>query len=134
VGAINQTAAASGGEDPLWGWGFGLQTLSAAKTKPSMILEGWMRHLTLVTQPWRAKGEVPTDRQELGEEARRLLDNPVLHEAMDRVERKLIESWKNTAPGEDEQREAAYAMYWAMQQVRGELRVMIANATMAQRR
>lgn len=97
------------------------------------VLGRWMRFLTAAEMPWRPIGDAPSDRQELGEEARRLLDNPVLHEAMDRVEKKLVESWKNTAPGEDAEREAAYAMYWAMQQVRGELRVMIANASMAQR-
>ena len=83
--------------------------------------------------PWRPVGEPPTDRQELGEEARRLLDNPTLHEAMARVERKLVETWKNSAPGEDEQREAAYHMLWALHRVRGELQVMIADATMARR-
>jgi hypothetical protein len=95
------------------------------------MLSRWARFLAKVDIPWRPSAPPPTDRQELGEEARRLLDNPVLHEAMDRVERKLVDTWRNTAPGEDEQREAAYAMYWAMQQIRGELRIMIANAGMA---
>lgn len=98
-----------------------------------MIFGRWARFLATATVPWRPVGEPPADRQELGEEARRLLDNPTLHEAMSRVEKKLLDTWRNTAPGEDEQREAAYNMYWALQQIRGELRIMIANASMAQR-
>jgi len=98
-----------------------------------MIFGRWARVLAAADVPWQAVGQAPTDRQELGEEARRLLDNPTLHEAMGRVERKLLDTWRNTAPGQGEQREAAYNMYWALQQIRGELRIMIANASMAQR-
>jgi hypothetical protein len=98
-----------------------------------MILGRWARFRAMAMAPWQSVGDAPTDRQELGEEARRLLDNPTLHEAMNRVERKLIETWKNSALDEMRQRDAAYNMYWALQQIRGELRIMIANASVAQR-
>jgi hypothetical protein len=99
-----------------------------------MVWGRFARFLAEAKKPWRSTQPVPPSQGELGEEARKLLDNPVLHEAMDRVERKLVETWKNSAPGEEEQRQAAYHMYWALYRIRGELQVMIANAGMAARR
>jgi hypothetical protein len=93
----------------------------------------WARFLAATDVPWRPFGEAPTDRQELGEEARKLLDNPTLHEAMARVERKLIETWKSSDPADAEGREVVFASYWALHRIRGELQVMIADATMARR-
>ena len=98
-----------------------------------MVMGRWARFLAKADVPWRPFGQAPTDRQELGEEARKLLDNPTLHEAMDRVERKLTETWKQSAPDETRERDAAYHMLWALHRVRGELQVMIAEATMARR-
>lgn len=82
---------------------------------------------------WRSTQMPPEDRGELGDEAKKLLDNPILHLALDRVEEKLTRTWQHTAPGEAQEREAAYAIYWAAQQFRSELRIMIANAGMAAR-
>ena len=93
----------------------------------------WSRFFPDPADLWKSSQPLPPNRSEMGEEARKLLDNPVLHEALDRVERKLIESWRNTTPGDEKAREAAYALHWAAQQFRAELRLMIANATMAAR-
>ncbi|HXI76525.1 MAG TPA: hypothetical protein VNH21_05280 [Steroidobacteraceae bacterium] len=77
---------------------------------------------------WRSTQPAPEDKMQLGENARRLLDDPVLHAALDRVQQKLIESWRNTAPGEGEAREAAYRLYWASELFRDELRLMLGDA------
>jgi hypothetical protein len=65
---------------------------------------------------------------QLGEAAKRLLDDPTLHLALTRVQAKLIETWKSTAIGEVEAREAAYRLHWAAEQFKSELRVMVGNA------
>jgi hypothetical protein len=72
----------------------------------------------------------PESLGELGEEARKLLENPVLHEALGRIETKLVASWRGSAVGDDEAREAAYRLHWAVEQLKAELRLMIANASM----
>jgi hypothetical protein len=75
----------------------------------------------------------PENKGEIGEEARKLLDNPVLQLALTRVEEKLVATWKTTAAGEDDAREAAYNLLWGLKQFKGELGLMIAEAGMAAR-
>lgn len=82
---------------------------------------------------WQASQPVPENQQELGEEARKLLDNPVLLEALDRVEKRLIETWRLSDPADEEGRERVYRQHWAVKQLRAELSRMIANAKMAGR-
>jgi len=65
---------------------------------------------------------------QMGENARRLLDDPVLHLALDRIQQKLAETWRNTAFAEAEQREAAYRLHWAVEEFRSELRNMVGHA------
>ena len=84
--------------------------------------------------PWKASKEPPQSPDELAEEARRLLDNPTLHEALNRVEAKLTETWRTSAAGQREEREAAYALLWGAQQFKAELRLMILNRDVAARR
>ena len=92
----------------------------------------WLRRAA--PQLWRASsGPVPESQGELGEEARKLLDNPVLIEALERVERTLIETWKRSEPSDEEGREQVFAVYQGMQRFRGQLQQMIANAGMAAR-
>ena len=81
-------------------------------------------------QPPRA---APENLGELGREAKELLDNPTLHEALNRVERKLQSSWRNTATGDRDAREEAYRLHWAVEALRAELHLMVGQATMAQR-
>ena len=100
------------------------------------MIWGRLRRFIYEDQPWQwqASRPPPENAGELGEEARKLLDNPVLHEALSRVERKLIETWRNTPAGDEAGREAAYRLHWAVEALRAELRVMIANAGMAGRK
>ena len=76
----------------------------------------------------------PENLGELGQEAKDLLSNPTLHEALNRVEKKLQASWRNTPPGDSAAREEAYRMHWAVEALRAELQLMVGQATMAQRR
>lgn len=98
-----------------------------------MLWGRFARFLAEASTPWRSTQPVPQSQGELGEEARQLLDNPVLIEALDRIERKLTDTWRNSRAGDDEEREASYRLYWAVEALKGELRVMIANAGMAAR-
>lgn len=94
----------------------------------------WSRFFPVPEQPWwRSTQSLPPNKGEIGEAARKLLDDPVLHEALARVERKLIESWKNSAAGDGPSREEAYRMFWAVGALKVELRIMIANASMSAR-
>ena len=90
-----------------------------------MIPRFW-RHPRLI--PWRSTQPPPSDPSQLGEAARRLLDDPTLQLALERGQAKLVESWRNTAPGEIEAREAAYRLWWASEQLKTELRIMLGNA------
>jgi hypothetical protein len=74
-------------------------------------------HWDVPPQRWRSTQPAPEDKMQLGENA-----------ALDRVQQKLIESWRNTAPGEGEAREAAYRLYWASELFRDELRLMLGDA------
>jgi hypothetical protein len=82
---------------------------------------------------WKAAKPPPEKKGEIGEAARHLLDDPVLHLALRRVEEKLVATWRQTAVGEQEAREAAYALLCGLEQFKGELRLMIAEAGMAAR-
>lgn len=77
---------------------------------------------------WGRAEDAPTDRMQLGAGARRLLDDPILALAFDLVERELIATILNSAVADREQREAAYRLHWAKEQVRAKLRGMLANA------
>lgn len=70
----------------------------------------------------------PTDPQRLGEHAKRLLDDPVLNLALDRIGEKIAGSWRNSKAGDSETREAAYRLHWVLEQFRAELRAMVGNA------
>lgn len=71
--------------------------------------------------------EAPEDRSILGQHAKRLLDDPVLSLALERIERRLTDTWRNTAVGDDAGREAAYRLHWAVQQLKTELNAILGN-------
>jgi SRSO17 transposase len=83
---------------------------------------------------WRSTMPLPEEAAQIAAMAQRLLDDPVLHEALARMERKLVEAWRATAAGDTEQREAAYRMLWAAEAFKSELRLMVANARATERR
>lgn len=70
----------------------------------------------------------PTDPIELGARAKALLDDPLLKLALDKIEEKLNATWRHSKVGDTEAREAAYRLYWAIEQLRSELRAMRDNA------
>jgi hypothetical protein len=93
-----------------------------------MIWGRFVRFMALDEASWRSPSAAPRDKRELGNAARQLLDDPVLHLALERVEDSLIQTWKTSDPADEEGRERVYATYLGMQRFRGELRRMIANA------
>lgn len=72
--------------------------------------------------------EPPTDKADLASAATRLLADPMFLLALGRIEARLYESWKLSAPGDTEAREEHYRLYWAVGELRSELRRMIASA------
>lgn len=96
----------------------------------------WSRFFSYENQPQPSPQirPAPENLGELGQEAKDLLNNPTLHEALNRVERKLQAAWRNTPPGDAAAREEAYRMHWAVEALKGELQLMVAQASMAQRR
>jgi hypothetical protein len=77
---------------------------------------------------WRSTQPPPTDPLQLGEAAKRLLDDPTLQLALGRVQASFFEKWRDSALGQREAREEAYRMWWASEQLKTELRVMLGNA------
>lgn len=73
-------------------------------------------------------GDVPTDRSQLGAHAGRLLEDPVLALALDMIEADLVHRIMNSVVGAAEQREAAYRLHWAKEQLRTKLRTLLGNA------
>lgn len=72
----------------------------------------------------------PVDKALLGAHARRLLTDPVLALAFDKADRELIATWRNTALGEIDQREAAYRQVWALGQVKAKLAAFVGDLRM----
>lgn len=95
-----------------------------------MIGNWFARFLATVSDPiWSSPASPPKDRRELGQAAKRLLDDPVLHFALDRVEDNLIRTWKASDPADRDGRERIYATYDGMRRFKGELQRMIGNAS-----
>ena len=99
-----------------------------------MTRNDWRQLFRQQAEPWPQAVPPPENKGEIGEEARKLLDNPVLQLAMARIEQRLVNTWKNTETGDDERREATYACLWGLKEFRAELGRMIAEAGMAQRK
>jgi len=77
--------------------------------------------------PPEPEPELPTDKAEISAAATRLLGDPAFVLAMNRVEDRLYESWKLSAPGDYPAREEHYRLYWAVGELRSELRRMAAS-------
>lgn len=87
---------------------------------------------------WRAESEplewpqpaavLIADRSVLGEHAKRLLDDPVLTLAFDKLREDLAVAWRNTKADDTESRERAYFMQWALEGVRGKLQALLNDA------
>jgi hypothetical protein len=77
---------------------------------------------------WRSTQPAPSDPMQLGEAARRLLDDPTLVLALERVQQGLIERWRVSKVGDVERREAMYHLHCAVEELKGELRQMLGTA------
>jgi hypothetical protein len=70
----------------------------------------------------------PNDPVQLGAAARALLHDPVFNLAMERIEHRLVLSWKHTADDERNVRELAFYLHRAVQELRAELQRMATRA------
>lgn len=70
----------------------------------------------------------PTDPVQLGHHAKRLLEDPVLLEALERIKGKAATGFMASTPVEADKREAFYRLNWAVQQLETELHVMVSKA------
>jgi hypothetical protein len=64
--------------------------------------------------------------------AKQLLDEPVFQLALERVQRRLVETWKSTALADAPAREQQYRLHWAIEELRAELRRMVDSARVPQ--
>jgi hypothetical protein len=77
--------------------------------------------------PIKAAPEPPSDRNELAGAAKRLLEDPVFALALDRVEGRLYETWRQSAIGDSARREQAYQLHTAVEELKAELRRMVST-------
>jgi hypothetical protein len=80
----------------------------------------------------RPPAEPPSDRNELGAAAARLLEDPVFALALDRLQRDLYDTWRQSELGAQERRERAYLLYTAIEDLKAELRRMVTTARLHQ--
>lgn len=74
--------------------------------------------------------QAPADRSLLGEHAKRLIDDPVLHLAFEALERDLTASWRNTKADQQTLRDDAYRMIRALDGVQAKLFAMLGDKQM----
>jgi hypothetical protein len=74
--------------------------------------------------PGPAPADPPNDPVQLGAAARALLDDPVFRLAIERIEHRLVVSWKHTADDERNLRELNFFLHRAVQELRAELQRM----------
>jgi hypothetical protein len=88
----------------------------------------WWAERKLPRLPWRSTEPAPSDPMQLGEAARRLLDDPTLVLALERVQQKIVDRWRVSKIGDVEAREAAYRLHCSVEELKGELRQMLGTA------
>lgn len=71
---------------------------------------------------------------ERGEQAKRLLENPLLNEALDKIEASLIDSWRSSGEKDHERREDAWRSYQLLGRLRGELQYLVATGKAARQK
>jgi hypothetical protein len=75
--------------------------------------------------PIKAAPEPPSDRNELASAAKRLLEDPVFALALERIQKRLYDTWRQTEVGDAQARERQYHLHWAVEEVKSELRRMV---------
>lgn len=63
----------------------------------------------------------PENAQELARAAKELLQNPVFRLAMERVQQGVVDTWRHSPLGGSDQREAAYLLHAAIEELRAQL-------------
>ena len=91
-----------------------------------MIARFWGRARRLT--PWPSSQPPPADPVQLGEAAKRLLDDPTLQAALERIQQRLFRTWCGTATGNSAGREEAYRLWWAVEELKAELGLMLGDA------
>ena len=76
---------------------------------------------------WGEPEAAPADRVQLAAHAERILADPVLALAFDRIERDLLDTIRRSAVGERKQREEAYRLIWALGGVKTKLQAMLGD-------
>lgn len=72
------------------------------------------------------------DEIELGDNAKRLMEDPTLQEAFDRLKQNYIAMWSGSAPSAGaDAREHLYYAYQAVEFVERELKIMLDNGKLA---
>jgi hypothetical protein len=80
--------------------------------------------------PIKKAPEPPSDRNELASAAKRLLEDPVFVLALDRVQRRAYDSWRQSEVGAEKYREQTYHLHWAVEELKAELRRMVETVRM----
>jgi hypothetical protein len=76
----------------------------------------------------------PTDKMQLGNHAKRLLDDPVMRLAFDGVAADLTKTWRDTRAEDAEKREEAWRMLRILEGVEHKLQLFARNTTVEERR
>ncbi len=84
--------------------------------------------------PEEAGPSAPTDKMQLGNHAKRLLDDPVMRLAFDGVAADLTKTWRDTRAEDAEKREEAWRMLRILEGVEHKLQLFARNTTVEERR
>lgn len=68
-----------------------------------------------------------------GQEAKDLLENPVLVEAFAILEREYLKAWRQSKPADQEERERLWLAVGILEELQRHLRVVVENGVMAKR-
>jgi hypothetical protein len=68
-----------------------------------------------------------------GQDAKDLLENPILVEAFDALEREYLKAWRQSKPADDEERERLWLAVGILDEIKRHLRVVVENGMMAKR-
>lgn len=64
--------------------------------------------------------------------ARRLMDQPALAEAFQRLETTYVDAWRNTSPDKSEERETLYFKLTILRELRADLETTIAGSRLTE--
>ena len=68
-----------------------------------------------------------------GQEAKDLLENPILVEAFAILEREYLKAWRQSKPADQEERERLWLAVGILEELQRHLRVVVENGMMAKR-